>query len=66
MICLWFPRLVGRESQALLAKAAQVGRAQDAVRLALSAARTNDSAQRLYESQGWIRDDIFLYYTLTP
>ncbi len=35
----------------------RAGRADGAVRLALSTARTNRAAQALYESTGWKRDD---------
>jgi len=31
-------------------------------RLDLSTARTNHKAQALYESLGWVRDEVFLYY----
>lgn len=51
-------------AQALLTMAAQAGRALGAVRLSLSTARTNEQAQKLYELQGWKRDETFLYYTL--
>jgi ribosomal protein S18 acetylase RimI-like enzyme len=33
-------------------------------RLELQTARTNHSAQALYESLGWVRDDVFLNYVL--
>lgn len=48
----------------LLSEAAEVARALGAVRLTLSTALTNDKAQRLYESQGWKRDDAFCHYGL--
>jgi predicted GNAT family acetyltransferase len=32
----------------------------------LQTARTNATAQRLYEKLGWVRDDEFLVYTLDP
>jgi len=41
------------------AKACREGK----VRLDLTTARTNQSAQSLYESLGWIRDDIFFAYS---
>lgn len=34
-------------------------------RLDLSTARTNHAAQALYESLGWVRDDVFLTYNKT-
>lgn len=50
--------------RALLGAAADVGRAHGASRLELSTARTNTAAQRLYEATGWVRDDVFLHYSL--
>jgi ribosomal protein S18 acetylase RimI-like enzyme len=44
--------------QAAEAKAAQTGKA----RMDLTTARTNKPAQALYESLGWVRDDVFLAY----
>jgi ribosomal protein S18 acetylase RimI-like enzyme len=44
--------------QAAHAYAAQTGR----VRMDLTTARTNLAAQALYESEGWVRDDVFLTY----
>jgi ribosomal protein S18 acetylase RimI-like enzyme len=38
--------------------AAQTGR----VRMDLTSARTNSSAQALYESEGWVQDAVFLTY----
>lgn len=32
-------------------------------RLDLSTAKSNFKAQALYESQGWVRDDVFYYYS---
>ena len=29
----------------------------------LSTARDNTAAQALYESLGWVKDEVFLYYT---
>jgi len=40
-------------------KAAREGK----VRMDLTTARTNKAAQLLYESLGWIRDDVFLAYS---
>ena len=48
----------------LLNAAAQAGRAAGAVRLELSTAITNISAQRLYEALGWKRDEEFYQYGL--
>lgn len=44
--------------QASETHAAQNGR----VRMDLTTARTNAPAQRLYESLGWVRDEVFLTY----
>jgi ribosomal protein S18 acetylase RimI-like enzyme len=46
--------------QAAQAKAAQTGR----FRMDLSTAKTNTTAQSLYESLGWVRDEVFLTYSL--
>lgn len=53
---------VGR---ALLLAAERHAAAQGIVRMDLSTARTNLAAQSLYESLGWVRDDLFLAYNLT-
>jgi GNAT superfamily N-acetyltransferase len=50
--------------RALLDAAAAFGREKGALRLALSTARTNTTAQGLYESQGWVRDESFFEYSL--
>ena len=51
----------GRE---LLRAAADYGRAVGAGALELSTATDNESAQRLYESEGWVRDTAFYVYGL--
>ncbi len=49
----------------LLAAASAYARTLGAIRLGLSTACTNTTAQALYEAQGWVRDDDFFYtYTL--
>lgn len=48
----------------LLEAAADYGRAVGALRLELKTARDNLGAQALYESHGWVRDDVFFSYTL--
>jgi ribosomal protein S18 acetylase RimI-like enzyme len=55
----------GGVGKALLAEAARFGRQSGAARLVLSTARTNASAQRLYESMGWQRDEMFFEYSLS-
>ena len=49
----------------LLAAAASYGRAVGAIRLALSTAISNESAQALYVSEGWVRDSDFHTYSFT-
>jgi ribosomal protein S18 acetylase RimI-like enzyme len=49
----------------LLGAAAEFGKEQGAARLVLSTAVTNKSAQQLYESMGWARDDGFVEYALS-
>ena len=49
----------------LLAAAIAYGSKLGAIRLALSTACTNATAQSLYQAQGWVRDDDFFYtYTI--
>lgn len=52
-------------ARALLAAAADHGRATGAVGLSLSTALDNHAAQALYASMGWQRDSAFCEYTLT-
>jgi GNAT superfamily N-acetyltransferase len=52
---------VGR---ALLDAAAAFGREQGALRLTLSTARTNTTAQALYAAHGWTRDESYYEYSL--
>ena len=52
---------VGRE---LMLTAQAHASAAGAARIDLSTARTNTSAQALYESLGWRRDEVFLVYSL--
>ncbi|WP_382303883.1 GNAT family N-acetyltransferase [Herbiconiux sp. UC225_62] len=49
---------------ALLEAARQLGIDSGAARLELSTAHTNVTAQRLYESLGWQRDEEYLHYEL--
>jgi ribosomal protein S18 acetylase RimI-like enzyme len=51
--------------RALLLAAEQAARAHGKVRMDLTTAKTNRSAQALYESLGWVRDDVFYAYTRT-
>ena len=48
----------------LLEAAANYGRAVGAIRLSLSTAIDNETAQALYVSQGWVRDTKFYAYGL--
>ena len=50
---------------ALLQAAAEYGRRVGALRLTLSTEVTNTTAQSLYESVGWKRDNVFCTYQLT-
>ena len=54
-------RGVGRS---LLQAAAVFGKSQNAVRLSLSTAIDNKTAQQLYEANGWKRDEVFCHYSL--
>jgi len=54
----------GGVGRALLEAAADFGRSAGAVRLTLSTAHTNTSAQSLYEANGWLRDEVFRSYNL--
>lgn len=45
----------------LISAAVEYAQATGAIRLALSTALTNTTAQALYESTGWVRDDDFFY-----
>jgi ribosomal protein S18 acetylase RimI-like enzyme len=49
---------------ALLEAAAERGRRDGKLRMSLSTARTNLTAQSLYEALGWVRDDEFYVYNL--
>ncbi|WP_266181182.1 GNAT family N-acetyltransferase [Dyella humicola] len=49
---------------ALMREAGDFARAMGAVAMSLSTAHTNTSAQRLYESLGWKRDEHFREYNL--
>jgi GNAT superfamily N-acetyltransferase len=49
----------------LLAAACDCGRSVGAIRLSLSTAVDNDSAQSLYEVSGWIRGNQFSGYTIS-
>ena len=52
--------------EALLEAARQLALSNGSSELMLQTARTNTTAQRLYERLGWVRDDEFLVYTLDP
>lgn len=47
----------------LLLAAEQLARENGKARMDLSTAKTNHSAQRLYESLGWVQDAVFLVYS---
>jgi ribosomal protein S18 acetylase RimI-like enzyme len=50
--------------RALLEAGAERGRRDGKLRMTLSTARTNLTAQSLYEGVGWVRDDEFYVYNL--
>ena len=52
-------------ARALLLRAEEHARETGAVRLALTTARDNLRAQRVYEAMGWRRDEVFFAYTRT-
>ena len=51
--------------RALMQAAGEHARQHGFARLDLSTAKTNHHAQALYESLGWVRDDVFLVYNKT-
>ncbi|AYQ28468.1 MULTISPECIES: GNAT family N-acetyltransferase [unclassified Polaromonas] len=51
--------------RALMLAAHAHAQATGFARLDLTTARTNHAAQALYESLGWVRDDVFLAYNKT-
>jgi ribosomal protein S18 acetylase RimI-like enzyme len=59
------PQARGRGiATALLRRAAEFATSEGAVRLTLSTATDNRTAQAVYERAGWKRDDAFLVYQL--
>jgi GNAT superfamily N-acetyltransferase len=54
----------GGVGRLLMEAAARFARATGAVGLELATAKTNAPAQRLYESLGWRRDEMFYQYGL--
>lgn len=46
----------------LLSAAEELAQAEGKARMDLTTARTNHQAQRLYESMGWVRDEVFFAY----
>lgn len=48
--------------RALMVAAERLAREKGFARIDLSTAKTNRAAQSLYESLGWVRDDVFLVY----
>jgi GNAT superfamily N-acetyltransferase len=49
---------------ALLQHAERIAKTDGAVRLTLTTAHTNSIAQRLYEANGYVKDDVFRIYNL--
>ena len=54
----------GNVARGLMHAAAEFARGKGALRLSLSTAKTNDKAQALYESEGWVRDEQYYHYSL--
>jgi len=54
----------GGVGKALLAAAHERARGDGKVRMDLTTAKTNVTAQSVYESMGWVRDEVFYTYTL--
>ena len=53
----------GGVGRALLLAAERLAAAEGRGRLELTTARTNHTAQALYASLGWVRDEVYLTYT---
>jgi len=51
-------------ARALMAAARGHAESTGACGLELATARSNTAAQRLYQSLGWVRDEVFLHYEL--
>lgn len=49
----------------LMHAAAEFCRSHGALRMSLSTGKTNEKAQALYESEGWVRDDAYYHYSFT-
>ncbi|OYU43890.1 MAG: GNAT family N-acetyltransferase [Burkholderiales bacterium PBB4] len=56
----------GGTGRALMQAAEYYAKTVGWARLDLTTAKTNTQAQALYESQGWVRDDIFYAYNKVP
>jgi ribosomal protein S18 acetylase RimI-like enzyme len=50
-------------AKALMEAAERYALEQGAIRMELQTARTNFGAQALYESRGWVRDEVFFVYS---
>jgi ribosomal protein S18 acetylase RimI-like enzyme len=53
-------------AQALMLVAEELALRDGKARLDLSTAKSNHGAQRLYESLGWVRDEVFFTYSKRP
>jgi GNAT superfamily N-acetyltransferase len=49
----------------LMRAAGEFCRGHGALRMSLSTGKTNEKAQALYASEGWVRDDAYYHYSLT-
>jgi ribosomal protein S18 acetylase RimI-like enzyme len=54
----------GSVARGLMHAAAEFARCKGALRLSLSTGKTNERAQALYESEGWVRDEQYYHYSL--
>jgi ribosomal protein S18 acetylase RimI-like enzyme len=54
----------GNVARALMHAAAEFACGKGALRLSLSTGKTNEKAQALYESEGWVRDEQYYHYSL--
>jgi GNAT superfamily N-acetyltransferase len=54
----------GNIARGLMHAASEFARGKGALRLSLSTGKTNEQAQALYESEGWVRDELYYHYSL--
>jgi GNAT superfamily N-acetyltransferase len=54
----------GNVARQLMAAAGDFARSKGAIRMSLSTGKTNEAAQALYASEGWVRDETYHHYSL--